>query len=205
MWYIKVKIAIICVLVMLFLSCSGLLRADDTTTTTPPPITPPTIATSADKIDWGEYVNFSRVVGEVQKVQADHNGFTIKITETYPIVTRSSSRSRRPRINVKTKTKTEQFSLTFHDEGLVRWQKATPKLDERGKKTARTAKENLEIKKPLGAPGYVAERTDLATGMIVEVTLMRPKSVSVQKVLPSDLLVKYAVLAGSSDAPVRVR
>ena len=171
---------------VLVLGCTGLITADDKKPATP------------DKIDWGGYVDYSKVVGEVEKVD---NGvsFSLKVNELVPQVSKSYSAKSPPRVTAKVKT--EKFSLLFHDEGLVRWEKTPPKFDDKGKKVTRTEKEFKELKKPIGAPGYAAEKSDLHVGHIVEVTLMRPKTITAEKAVPSDLRVKYVLISGTLTAP----
>ncbi len=179
-------------LTVLVLGCTALIAADDKK-----PVASDKPATS-DKIDWGAFVDYSKVVGEVEKVD---NGvsFSLKVNELVPQVSRSTSYKRPPQVIAKAKT--EKFSLLFHDEGLVRWEKAPPKFDDKGKKVPRTEKEFLALKKPIGAPGYAADKSDLHVGQIVEVTLMRPKAITAEKAVPSDLRVKYVVVSGTQTAP----
>ena len=179
-------------LTVLVLGCTALIAADDKK-----PAASDKPATS-DKIDWGAFVDYSKVVGEVEKVD---NGvsFSLKVNELVPQVSRSTSYKRPPQVIAKAKT--EKFSLLFHDEGLVRWEKAPPKFDDKGKKVPRTEKEFLALKKPIGAPGYAADKSDLHVGQIVEVTLMRPKAITAEKAVPSDLRVKYVVVSGTQTAP----
>ncbi len=181
-------------LTALVLGCTALIAADDKT-----PVASDKPAIS-DKIDWGAFVDYSKVVGEVEKVD---NGvsFSLKVNELVPQVSGGNSYSRRTQPRVTTKAKTEKFSLLFHDEGLVRWEKAPPKFDDKGKKVPRTEKEFLALKKPIGAPGYAADKSDLHVGQIVEVTLMRPKAITAEKAVPSDLRVKYVVVSGTQTAP----
>ena len=179
-------------LTALVLGCTALIAADDKKpVASDKPATP-------DKIDWGAFVDYSKVVGEVEKVD-DGVSFSLKVNELVPQVSKSYSGKSPPRVTAKLKT--EKFSLLFHDEGLVRWEKAPPKFDDKGKKVPRTEKEFLALKKPVGAPGYAAEKSDLHVGQIVEVTLMRPKAITAEKAIPSDLRVKYVVVTGTQTAP----
>ena len=139
--------------------------------------------------DWGTYVAHVTLTGEVEKVTAD--GFVLRVPE----LVRGG--------NGKPEWKPKSYDLAFHDNGLVRFAKLPPKLDAKGKKVAYTDKERKELKSPPTAPGYAADRADLAAGAVVEVQLLRPKNVPAAKLatlVDTDFKVKYAVIQGD---PVR--
>ena len=164
---------------VLAVGLAGLATADDKKPTGP---------------DWSGYVTASTVTGEV--AAADEEGLTLKVTELVPYSTRSS----RGRMSVKAKT--EDLRLTYADGGLVRWKAFPPKLDEKGKRLQYTDKELKELRSPVGAPGFAAERSVLEPGHLVEVTLVRPKEIPSAKVTFQDLKVKYAVIVGTDPAAV---
>ena len=102
---------------VLVLGCTAMIAADDKKpAAADKPATP-------DKIDWGAFTDYSKVVGEVEKVDKGVS-FSLKVNELVPQISRSTSYRRPPQVTAKAKT--EKFSLLFHDEGLVRWEKAPP-------------------------------------------------------------------------------
>ena len=99
--------------------------------------------------------------------------------------------------NGKPQMRLKELTLAFHDNGLVRWAKRPPKVNDKGKKVEYTDKEMRELKSPPGAPGYAAEREDLQPGSQIEVQLLRPKNIAADKLptlVETDFKVKYAVL-----------
>jgi hypothetical protein len=95
----------------------------------------------------------------------------------------------------------EDVTIKYADGGLARYKKLPPKIGADGKKGVYTDKEMSAMQKPIGVPGYVAEKTDVQKGMEVELHLVRPKSVSADKVTREDLLIKYAMILGQSATP----
>jgi hypothetical protein len=131
------------------------------------------------KPDWSKFANHKDVVGEV--VKADEDGLTLRLPQRA--------------------AKGEDLELKYAEGGLVRWKKLPPKVGADGKKANYTPKEMEALKQPAGAPGYAAERTDLLTGHVVEVKLVRPKSVPAAKATPADLSVKYVIIVGETAPP----
>lgn len=140
----------------------------------------------AKPADWSHFAVVTTVAGEV--VETTEDGVTLKVSQT----TLSRTGGRRPRVNARTKTQELQF--VFAEGGLVRWKSLPPKLDDNGKKLQRSSKELTELKLPKGTPGFAADRGDLQAGQIVELTLVRPKSIPSSKVTFQDLKVKYAMI-----------
>jgi hypothetical protein len=140
----------------------------------------------AKKADWSHFAVVTTVAGEV--VETTEDGVTLKVSQT----TLSRTGGRRPRVRANTKSQELQF--VFAEAGLVRWKSLPPKLDDNGKKLPRSSKELTELKLPKGTPGFAAERGDLQPGQIVELTLVRPKSIPSSKVTFQDLKVKYAMI-----------
>ncbi len=155
-------------------SCLGLAAADDKKPATLP----------NGKIDWGNYVDHVKVAGEIDK--ASDTGMTLATTRYIP--------AGKGRVN----TKVDKTDYQYHDNALVRWVKAPPKLDIKGKKVSYTEKEMKELKAPPGSPGYAALKSDVAKGTKVELQLMRPKGVSADKLVSTDYKIKYVVI---QDAP----
>ena len=93
------------------------------------------------------------------------------------------------------------YTVAYAPEGLARTQTPPPKTDESGKKAAYTQKELEDLKAPSGAPGYAIAKTDLAAGAIVDVILVRDKSIAADKVTEGDLRVKYATVTGTAPTP----
>jgi hypothetical protein len=156
----------------------------------------PTEEKKSDKApDWSAYATVGDPLhGEV--VKADDSGFTLRISWL------TAGKSTRPTHNLfrpaNPKEKHTDYQLTFADESLVRWKTLPPKgTDDKGKPAQYTEKERTELRKPTSAPGYAAERGDLKPGQLVDVTLVRPKSVSADKATLQDLKVKYAVITGT--------
>ena len=63
---------------VLALGCTGLIPADDKK------------PAASDKIDWGAYVDYSKVVGEVEKVDKGVS-FSLKVHELVPQASRNTS------------------------------------------------------------------------------------------------------------------
>lgn len=158
-------------------SCLGLAAADDKKPTTLP----------GGKVDWGLYVDHVKIAGEIDKVS--ESGMTLATTRYIP------------RGKGKVDTKVEKTDYQYHDNALVRWVKAPPKLDIKGKKTSYTEKEMKELKAPPGSPGYAAAKSDLAKGSKVELQLMRPKGVSADKLVSTDYKIKYVVIQDTPTPP----
>lgn len=144
--------------------------------------------------DWSAFATFSEIAGEV--VKFEDPVLTLKIT-TY---SQSGGRGRNRRPQIKATSK--EIDLNFAEQGLVRWQKPAPKMGANGRKVPYNYKELQKMKLPQGAPGYIASRSDLLPGQIVAITLVRPRDVPLAKVTETDLQIKYAVIAGSSNLAV---
>jgi hypothetical protein len=152
----------------------------------------PVVAWTADppKPDWSQYVAGAVLVGEVSKAKDDR--FTLVVTSRIPTGNR----------NNPFRTKADEYSLTFHENGLVRWKKLPPKLNSAGKRVEYAERERLELKQPRGAPGFAADRSALQDGAIVEVHLVRLKSIKPDVAVIQDYQVKYAIiLSGGNPNP----
>ena len=142
-------------------------------------------------VDWSKFATVDPISGEI--IKADETGVTLRVLA--PSVP-TSRKSRVPQ-----QAKHIDYDWKYADGGLVRWKKLPPKLDSDLKKVPHTEKELAASKMPQGAPGYAAERTDLKLGHLVELRLVRPKSIPESKAKPEDLLVKYAIILGEDPTP----
>ncbi|MFO0850250.1 MAG: hypothetical protein U0871_17085 [Gemmataceae bacterium] len=140
--------------------------------------------------DWAGYVPFGDPVVVTVKEAGDE---TLSVTVQGPAAVRLSGYGRRPRVSVK-EGKKETVELTFHPDGVVRWAKLPPKWDDKGKRQTYKPKEAEALRQPRWAFGYAADRSDLAAGQPVEITLLRPKTVPAEKLTPEDLRIKQVVI-----------
>jgi hypothetical protein len=177
------------------------------------PAKPAKEATSS-RIDWSAYKTIGDVVGEV--VKANDRQITIRVTwyETKvsggggnrrpPLSSNprnfrnpyGSSRGRSSQPRVQVKEQHHDYELEFVPESLVRTKKLPPKFDDKGKRADYTASEIEALRAPDGAPAYAASASDLLPGTIVEVILIRDKSILATKATEGDLRVKYAIILG---------
>jgi hypothetical protein len=136
--------------------------------------------------DWSKYVYVKDITGEVQK--ADDKKVTIRVKWLAP--KGAAVRGRPPQVQEQHK----DYDYQFVPESLVRFQKLPPKTDDKGKNVEYTVKEKDALKVPPGVTGYVAAVEDLKVGTIVNVTLVREKSVSADKATEDDNKIKYIVI-----------
>ncbi len=174
------------------------LAADDT------PAATPAAKPAEGRPDWSGFVTVSTTTGEVTKVDAD--GFTLRVTwqaaqggSGRPSYGKNHSRQTQSK---SPKLMHEDFALTFADQGLVRWKTLPKRTDEKGKILPYTEQEMKAFHKPEGAVYYAADRTELKVGHIVDVTVVRPKTITSDKAQTSDLRVKTAVVVGTDPHPV---
>src|SRR5262249_36569520 len=145
--------------------------------------------------DFSKYSYVNTVVGEI--VKADDNSLTLRITWFVP---QNANNNRRPPIhntthsyhnpyavnhgrpqNVKVKEEHHDYPGSFVTDAHIRTKTLPPKTDEKGKKVDYTTKELEELKGPWSIPGYAASPADLTPGTIVEVTMIRDKSIASSK------------------------
>ena len=93
------------------------------------------------------------------------------------------------------------YELEFVPESLVRAKTLPPKTNDSGKRVDYTQKELDELRAPEGAPSYAASSADLVPGSIVEVRMIRDKSITAAKATEDDLRVKYAIILGKDPNP----
>jgi hypothetical protein len=168
--------------------------------------------------DWSGYIRVSQVTAEVMK--ADESSVTLRLytlannttkggrTTRPPLhlshghiyqnpLMRRPSNGRQPQVHWEH----HDYTVAYAPEGLARTQTPTPKTDENGKKVLYTQKELEDLRAPLGAPGYAIAKSDLAPGSIVEVIIIRDKSIAADKVTEGDLRIKYATITGKDPNP----
>jgi hypothetical protein len=145
--------------------------------------------------DWSQYANAGDANGTI--VEADEEGLTLRVSRID--ANRTFGRWGRGRVTLKENY--EDFDLKYAEGALVRWKKLPPKFDENGKKVNYTPKEIDALRKPVGVPGYAAERTELTNGHIVELKLVRPRTVPAAKATPEDLRIKHVIIVGEAETP----
>ncbi|VTS02781.1 unnamed protein product [Gemmata massiliana] len=178
---------------------------------------PKLIKDAAAPSDWSGYVFVSDVIGEV--VKADDKSVTLRVTWLEP-QQKNGNKNGRPRLSqnnrnfsnplqrntgrqnqVQLKEQHHDYELEYLPPSLVRSKSLPPKLDDKGKKVLHTQKEIDELRTPAGATGYAANKSDLVAGTIVEVHLIRDRSISAAKATEDDLRIKYAVILGKAPTP----
>jgi hypothetical protein len=163
------------------------------------PMTPAAPSTPSKMPDFAKtHAAAGEIVGEI--VKADAAGITLQVVELVPNGNGGYSSGRRNR-NPGVKQKKTDIDLKYIEGGMVRWVAKPKKVDDKGKSVPFTQKEMEALQKPQGAPGYAAERTDLQPGHIVEVVLMRPKSIPQKDAKVTDLEIKYVKIHGADPNP----
>ncbi|MBY0458882.1 MAG: hypothetical protein K2V38_16210 [Gemmataceae bacterium] len=175
----------------------------------------PKAPAKSDKPDFSGYVFVADVVGEV--VKADDKALTLRVTWFVPV--QKNGGNQRPNLGgnnrnfrnpfqqnmrqpqVQWKEEHHDYTIEFLPQSQVRTKTLAPKIDDDGKKVARTQKELDELRAPAGYPGYAASKTDLTPATIAEVYLIRDKSIPAAKAGEDDLRVKYAVILGTDPNP----
>jgi hypothetical protein len=160
------------------------IAADDPKT---PAKDPPTKAP-----DFSQYVFVKDMTGEVVKADEKKISITIKYT-----VNKQPNPKARPALAEMH----QDYEFQMIPESLVRTEYLPPKTDEKGKKVAYTQKEKDNLKLPKPFPGYAASVSDLTPGTLVEIRLIRDKSISEAKATDQDLRVKYAVIKSPPPTP----
>ncbi len=161
--------------------------------------------------DWSKYTTVGEVVGEI--VKASDSKLTLRVTwyvqpnagNKRPSLRGGGGNYRNPygANNNKQNLKEQHhdYDLEFVPETLVRMKTLPPKLDGNGKKIDYTQKEIDTARLPDGVPSYAASQADLVPGTIVEVRMIRDKSIPASKVGENDLRVKYAIILGKDPTP----
>jgi hypothetical protein len=176
-----------------------------------------TTSTSPSKgTDWSGYLRVNQLTAEV--VRADESSVTLRLYYLAPN-SKSGTRAPRPQLHynhghvyqnplLRRSNGRPQVHWDHHDytvqyapEGLARTQTLPPKTDETGKRVPHTQKELEDLKAPVGAPGYAIAKSDLTAGTIVDVIIIRDKTIPADKVTESDMRVKYATVVGKDPNP----
>jgi hypothetical protein len=161
------------------------------------------VTTTPDKMpEWSKtYVAAGEIWGEV--VKADDKGITLQVTELAPNGSGGykSGKGKGKGGGSGVKEKKTEIDLKYADGGMVRWVAKPKKTDAKGKTIALTPKEQEDLQKPIGSPGYAAARTDLLPGHVVEIRLLRPKTISAKDAKISDLEIKYVLIQGTDPKP----
>jgi len=164
--------------------------------------------------DFSKYAYVADVVGEI--VKADDKKLTLRVTWN---VTQTQGGGGRPRLSgnnrnfhnpyamrgnqprVTVKQEHHDYELEYVPESVVRTKVLPPKLDEKGKRVNYTTKELEELRGPASLPAYAASTSDLTPGTIVDVVIIRDKSVPAAKATEDDLRVKWAVILSHDQNP----
>jgi hypothetical protein len=136
--------------------------------------------------DFSKYVYVKDVTGEI--VKADDKKITLKVTLT------GLKPSGNPKVPPTVVEMHHEYDFTMLPESLVRNLVLPPKIDANGKKVPYTDKEKEALKVPPKVVGYAASVSDLTKGTMVNVILVREKSIPESKAKDEDLRVKYAVI-----------
>lgn len=145
-------------------------------------------AAEPKKADWSGYVDLGTITAEIKKIDKDYTFIEV--------VTPPGT----PQPGVKG-PKQQKYNVSFAENGLVRWIKLGKKTDEKGRKTAFSDKERELAKQPRGAPGYAASKSELSSGQIVQITLVRSKDLKPNEVTTNDYKIKYIVIVGEDTDP----
>lgn len=142
---------------------------------------------------WSKFHSAGKVKGVVEKVDGDSVTISVPKLEKNKTSGYRGGRNRRPSVKVGH----EDIDIPYATNGLVRWEKLPKKPD--GKQ--HSSKEMEQAMKPIGAPGYAAERTELKPGHIVELHLVHPSDIPNSKLTVKDIIIKYVVIEGETKAP----
>jgi hypothetical protein len=193
------------------------------------PVTPPPESKSASlsttpKIDKGKapefagYVFVTKVTGEV--VTSTEQNLKVRIywqTATVKNPT-NNNRNQRPALTgnhgrqhhnpyatrqpqVQIKWEHHDYDIPYLPDSLVRTKHLPPKLGADGKKIAYSDSELDALKVPYSVPGYQASKSDLTAGTVIELSVVRDKSIPASSVTDKDVRVRYAVIIGQDPHP----
>jgi hypothetical protein len=142
---------------------------------------------SVEKLpDFSNYVSGGDINGEVFK--ADDSSITIRVTQPP-----SRSNSYREK-HIDTVYK-------YAEGALARRKDPPPFFDDKGLKRQAKPEELEKLRKPMGAPHYMMERTDIKPGDIVTLKMARPRTIPASKAKPDDYEIKYAIVIGEKPPP----
>ena len=167
--------------------------------------------------DFSGYTYVTKVIGEV--VKSTDESLKLRIYwQTATVVKNTNTRNQRPPLhvnhgrthynpyatrqpNVQIKWEHHDYDLPYLPESLVRTKHLPSKLGADGKKIAYSDSELDALKVPYSVPGYQAAKADLTPGTVVEVSVIRDKSIPANSVTDKDMRVRYAVILGQDPHP----
>lgn len=166
--------------------------------------------------DFSSYKYVMTVWGEV--VKSNESNVTLRIYWETVVQTSTTNRGARPtlyssvnrnhynpytirRPNVQVKTEHHDYTIPYVPESLVRTKTLPKKVGLDGKPVAYTDAEIDALKVPYSAVGYQASKSDLTPGTVVQVSVIRDKTIPTASVKDSDMRVKYAVIWGHDPNP----
>jgi hypothetical protein len=178
--------------------------------------------TTIPKIDKGKAPDFSgytfvtKVTGEV--VNSTEKNLKIRIYWQTANVVNPTNRNPRPSLyanhgrthhnpyatrqpHLQLKWEHHDYDIPYLPESLVRTKHLPAKLGADGKKIAYSESELDALKVPYSVPGYQASKTDLTPGTVVELSVIRDKSIPTSSVTDKDMRVRYAVIIGQDPHP----
>ena len=138
------------------------------------------------------------VVGKVKAAEDDT--VTVVVPE-YSVRTPGGRSKRPPAVSAKE----VEYTLTLHEDALVRWSKKLDRKDAKGRRKEYTPAEMKRLQAPLGAPGYLGDKLELAKGQTVEITLLLPTKVKPEELTVQDYRIKWIVIQGSPPDPKDVK
>ena len=166
---------------------------------------------------WTKYAFVSEEFGEI--VRSDDSTITLRVFYLVPANQNPKQRLPRPSLHMKNgrssgnpyrqmkpnqptvKWDHHDYTIAYAPESLVRWQTLAPKIDEKGHHANYTAQEKEQARAPLGVPGYAASKSDLVPGTLVDLSLIRDRSITLEKMVESDLRLKYVIITGKDPNP----
>jgi hypothetical protein len=149
--------------------------------------------------DWSHYKQVGNLFGEI--VKADDKKITLRVSWLQQSGSYRRPGSRGRGSAPRAKQQHHDYEIPFVPESLVRSKKLPPKLGDNGKRVDYTQKELDNLRLPNGVTGYAASPADLEPGTLVEVILVRDRSISAAKATEDDVRVKYAIILGKDTTP----
>jgi pentapeptide MXKDX repeat protein len=131
------------------------------------------------------------------KYDTPASGEVVKITET-TITLRNQVPMRNGN---RTEMKNVDVEYTWHENGLARREKPPKFFNDKGLERPAKPEELDKLRKPLGVPGFHIDRSELKTGDLVRLELVRPQAIPASKAKPEDLSIKYAIMTGEHPKP----
>jgi hypothetical protein len=154
------------------------------------------VAMAEDAPDWSKFAKYGEISGVI--VKAGDEDITLQIPKLEKGKNNNrggnrGGRNRRPSV----KLGHEDIDLNYAPAGLVRWDKLPKNPD--GSPLSSRAMEAL--RKPIGAPGYAADKADLKPGHVVKVQLVRPTEIPADKVTEKNVNIKYVIIVAEANPP----